>query len=198
MSVPISPTQFGRASEHTERHERRDVRLQGFAALADGSTVTMTLLDLSYEGCAIACPVELSPGDPIILSVLRRGGIKAEVRWFKDGKAGLAFDTGAKPESKTQWPRRSERIGVTADVTMRRHGGPSFRVNVFDASPDGCKIDFVDRPLADERLSIRFEGLEALEARVCWIQQHCAGVKFARAIHPAVFDLLIARLRTIR
>jgi hypothetical protein len=195
VSAPVPSSQFTASSARPEREERRDVRLQGFAVLADGSTVTITLLDLSYEGCAIAIPVELTPGDPISLSVLRRGGIKAEVRWFKDGKAGLAFDTGARPDAKTQWPRRSERVGVTAEVTMRRHGGPNFRVNVFDASPDGCKIDFVDRPLLDERLSIRFEGLEALEAEVCWVEQHCAGLKFARAIHPAVFDLLIERLR---
>ena len=195
MSAPIHPSQFAPEAKHADRQERRDVRLQGFAVLADGSTITITLLDLSYEGCAIASPVALSPGDVISLSVLRRGGIKAEVRWFKDGKAGLAFDNGAKPETKTQWPRRSERVGVTAEVTMRRHGGPNFRVNVFDASPDGCKIDFVDRPLLDERLTIRFEGLEALEAEVCWVEQHCAGLKFARPIHPAVFDLLIERLR---
>ncbi len=194
MSAPIHPSQFTPPSARAERQERRDVRMQGFAVLADGSTITITLLDLSYEGCAIASPVALSPGDTISLSVLRRGGIKAEVRWFKDGKAGLAFDNGARPDTKTQWPRRSERVGVTAEVTMRRQGGPNFRVNVFDASPDGCKIDFVDRPLQDERLSIRFEGLEALEAEVCWVEQHCAGLKFARPIHPAVFDLLIERL----
>jgi hypothetical protein len=168
--------------------------MPGFAALADGSTLGITLLDLSYEGCAIACSVDLSPGDPITLSVLRRGGIQAEVRWFNDGKAGLVFVPPA-TEAKKYWPRRSERVTLAAEVTMRRHGGPSFRVNVFDASPDGCKIDFVDRPLPDELLSIRFDGLEALEAEVCWIEQHHAGVRFARAIHPAVFDLLVERLR---
>jgi len=194
MSAPINPSQFQPAASRTDREERRDVRLQGFAVLADGSTITITLLDLSYEGCAIASPVALSPGDAISLSVLRRGGIKAEVRWFKDGKAGLHFVPAA-AEARKHWPRRSERVDLAAEVTMRRHGGPNFRVNVFDASPDGCRIDFVDRPLADERLSIRFEGLEALEAEVCWVEQHYAGLKFARAIHPAVFDLLVERLR---
>ena len=193
MSAPINPEQFTSSSGHADREDRRDVRMPGFAAFADGSTVSITVLDLSYEGCAIACPVELSPGDPITLSVLRRGGIQAEVRWFKDGKAGLEFVPPAR-EAKKKWPRRSERVALAAEVTMRRHGGPNFRVNVFDASPDGCKIDFVDRPMLDERLSIRFEGLEALEAEVCWVEQHCAGVKFARAIHPAVFDLLVERL----
>lgn len=193
MSAPINPSQFDPPSARTVRQERRDVRLQGFAVLADGSTVTITLLDLSYEGCAIASPVALSPGDTISLSVLRRGGIKAEVRWFRDGKAGLHFVPPA-AEAKKHWPRRSERVTLAAEVTMRRHGGPNFRVNVFDASPDGCRIDFVDRPLRDERLSIRFEGLETLEAEVCWVEQHYAGLKFARPMHPAVFDLLVERL----
>jgi len=194
MSAPVNPSQFEPSSSRTDREERRDVKLQGFAVLADGSTVTITLLDLSYEGCAIASPVALTPGDNISLSVLRRGGIKAEVRWFKDGKAGLHFVPAA-AEAKKHWPRRCERVTLAAEVTMRRHGGPNFRVNVFDASPDGCRIDFVDRPLLDERLSIRFEGLETLEAEVCWVEQHYAGLKFTRAIHPAVFDLLVERLR---
>lgn len=194
MSAPIHPTQFTPPAARTDREDRRDVKMPGFAALADGSTIGIIVLDLSYEGCAIACSVDLLPGDPITLSVMRRGGIQAEVRWFKDGKAGLAFVPPA-AEAKKHWPRRSERVALAAEVTMRRRGGPSFRVNVFDASPDGCRIDFVDRPLPDERLSIRFEGLEALEAEVCWINQHCTGVKFARAIHPAVFDLLVERLR---
>ena len=193
MSAPIHPSHFTPPSERPDREERRGVHMPGFAALADGSTITITVLDLSYEGCAIACPVELLPGDPITLSVLRRGGIKAVVRWFKDGKAGLEF-VPTTAEAKKHWPRQSERVALAAVVTLRRHGGPSFRVNVFDASPEGCRIDFVDRPLADEHLSIRFEGLEALEGEVCWIDQHCAGLKFSRAIHPAVFDLLVERL----
>ena len=194
MTAPVHRAQFPPTAGRTDREERRDVRLQGWAVLADGSTIGITLLDLSYEGCAISVPVELAAGDAITLSVLRRGGIQAEVRWFKEGKAGLAF-VPAEPEAKKHWPRRSERITLAAEVTMRRHGGPNFRANVFDASPEGCKIDFVDRPQRDERLSIRFEGLEALEAEVCWIEQHCAGIRFARPIHPAVFDLLVERLR---
>ena len=193
MSAPLDPAQFDNAEPRPGRQDRRDVRLEGYAALADGQTLPITVLDLSYEGCAISCPVALAPDDIISLSVLRLGGIQAVVRWFKGGKAGLEFTPPA-AEAKTMWPRRSERVSLVAEVTMRRHGGPSFRVNVFDASTDGCKIDFVDRPLANERLSIRFEGLEALEAEVCWIEQHYVGVKFARAIHPAVFDLLVERL----
>jgi hypothetical protein len=52
----------------------------------------------------------------------------------------------------------------------------------------------VERPSEGERVLIRFEGLEALEAEVCWVEGFTAGVKFERPMHPAVFELLIERL----
>jgi hypothetical protein len=39
------------------------------------------------------------------------------------------------------------------------------------------------------------DGLEALDAEVCWVDGHVAGLRFERTIHPAVFDLLLQRLR---
>jgi hypothetical protein len=30
---------------------------------------------------------------------------------------------------------------------------------------------------------------------VCWIEGFAAGIEFVRAIHPAVFDALVPRLR---
>ena len=44
-------------------------------------------------------------------------------------------------------------------------------------------------------MTIKFEGLEAMDAEVCWVQGFQAGLRFERPIHPAVFDLLLARLR---
>jgi len=68
-------------------------------------------------------------------------------------------------------------------------------VTVFDISPYGCKVEFVERPSMDEHVWIRFPGLEPIEGEVCWIDQPHAGVSFANSIHPAVFDLLLERLR---
>ena len=77
---------------------------------------------------------------------------------------------------------------------MRRAGKLDFRVHIYDLSPDGCKAEFVDRPEVGEQLWIKFDGMEALEANVRWIVGQKAGVKFARPIHAAVFDLLATRL----
>jgi hypothetical protein len=73
-------------------------------------------------------------------------------------------------------------------VTIRRSGFHGFRVRAFDLSPDGCKIEFIERPAIGERVWIKFDNLEALEAEVRWIEGHIGGVQFAHALHPAVFE----------
>jgi hypothetical protein len=41
---------------------------------------------------------------------------------------------------------------------------------------------------------VKFDGLEALEAEVCWVEEFTAGLRFEKPMHPAVFDLLVERL----
>jgi len=91
--------------------------------------------------------------------------------------------------------RRSERIPLTAEVALRRAGKLNYRVRVFDISPHGCRIEFVERPNLEELVWIKFDGLEAIEAQICWMSGFTAGVAFNSAIHAAVFDQLVARLR---
>lgn len=180
--------------ESVERRERRHVSLHGYAMRKDGSPFDVLLLDLSYEGCGIETSEQLEPGEELTLSVLRRGAIEAYVRWCSGGRAGLVFKTGKSLENE-HWPRRFERIQLTAEVSMRRLGKIGYRVKVFDASPEGCKVEFVDRPELEERLMVKFDGIEAIEAEVCWIGGTTAGLRFERSIHPAVFELLLERLK---
>jgi hypothetical protein len=176
------------------RSERRAVRMRGYCVLEGGATHEIFVLDLSYEGCGIDSSVPLEPGQPIKLSVLRRGAIDAVVRWYRGGKAGLSF-VPVDPETREHAPRKSERISLAADVRLRRIGRSTFRVNVSDVSPEGCKVELIEQPAKGERVLVKFEGLEVLEAEVCWVEDHTAGLNFERPMHPAVFDLLIERLR---
>src|SRR5689334_14303726 len=194
MGVEPDPETMRAGGARVERGERRPVRLNALVMRADGSTADVSLLDLSYEGCGIETPVEFTAGEAIKLSVLRRGGIDAHVRWYKDGRAGLVF-APEKPEDRNHSPRQSTRTSVGADVSLRRVGQNSYRVRVSDLSPEGCKVDLVERPRLEERLLIKFEGLEVLEAQVCWVEGYVAGLRFEKVIHPAVFDLLLQRLR---
>jgi hypothetical protein len=92
-------------------------------------------------------------------------------------------------------PRRHDRSSVEAEVSLRRAGKLNFRVRLFDLSPAGCKAEFVERPELYEQLWVKFDGMEAIEAIVCWIAGSKVGMNFTRPIHPAVFALLLERLR---
>ena len=177
-----------------ERRERRPVSLRGIAIRGDGSTAEIYLLDLSYEGCGIETPVELDAGEGVKLSVLRRGAIDAHVRWYKDGRAGLVFDP-QEPSKAAQQPRRSDRVALSADVSLRRLGQNSYRVKVTDLSAEGCKVDLVERPRIGEHMLLKLAGLEVLDAETCWVEGYVAGLRFEKPIHPAVFDLLLTRLK---
>jgi hypothetical protein len=90
--------------------------------------------------------------------------------------------------------RRAERVAVNADVSLRRPGQMHYRVRAYDASPHGCKLEFVERPELDERVWVKFDGLDALEGQVCWVDGFVVGVEYVRSMHPAVFDGLVPRL----
>jgi hypothetical protein len=107
---------------------------------------------------------------------------------------GQVQATDSQPILPGQWPRRSRRIALDAEVSLRRSGKLTYKVRIHDASPHGCKVEFVDRPVLAERAWIKFDGLAPLEARVCWIEGFVTGVQFATPIHPVVFDGLVARL----
>jgi len=181
-------------AEVPRRAARRPVTLDGYVQRTDGTTVDIRLLDLTYEGCGIETPVELQPGEAIKLSVIGRGLIDSEVRWYKDGKAGLNFETD-NSATKREIPRQAERSSVTAQVKVRRIGQPNYSVPMFDLSPEGCRIEVIERPRVGEQLMVKFQGLEIVRAEVCWIEGFIIGLKFERPLHPAVFDLLVARLQ---
>jgi hypothetical protein len=66
---------------------------------------------------------------------------------------------------------------------------------LFDLATVGCKVEFVERPKAGELLWIKFDGIEAIEATVRWVDGHIGGLRFIRPFYPSVFDLLLARLQ---
>ena len=176
-----------------ERGPRRPVQMEGYALRADNSTVRVDLLDLNYDGCGVATSVEFEKGELLKLSVVGLGVIEAEVRWREKGKAGLRFGPAHHEATKDSVPRISERANVTAEVRLRRIGQSNYIVRIFDLSPEGCLIETVQRPRPGEQLMIKLDGIETLESEVMWVDNFIAGVKFQRQLHPAVFDLLIAR-----
>jgi hypothetical protein len=187
---PLAPPQ-----DPVERRERRPVALRGHAILPNGSTAAIIVVDLSYDGCGIQIPEAIKAGETIRMSVLRQGVIEAQVRWYSNGRAGLVFEPETADAANARHrERQSDRVPLLADVSMRRLGKVKYRVPIFDASPHGCRVEFVERPRIDELVRIKFSDLQAIDARVCWIEGNCTGLEYDRAIHQAVFDLLVARM----
>jgi hypothetical protein len=92
--------------------------------------------------------------------------------------------------------RKSARTSLQAEVQLRRRGHHHYIVNVYDISPNGCRIEFVERPRLDETVWVKFEGLDAIESTVCWLKGSDAGVEFTRPIYRPVFDALVSRLKS--
>ena len=99
---------------------------------------------------------------------------------------------GSGPEGPRE--RRSARVNLQAEVQLRRSGHHHYLVNVHDISPEGCKLEFIERPRLDETVWVKFEGLDAVESNVCWVRGSDVGIEFVRPIYPAVFDVLVRRL----
>lgn len=175
-----------------ERHERQAVELRAYAVRGDDDIIDVRVIDLSCNGCRIETCSSLAVGEEVKLSVLGRGASRAKVRWYKGRKAGLSFET--EPSPRKHWPRRVQRVPVTAEVFLRRTAKLGHLARVFDMSCYGCRCEFIERPRMDERVWVKFEGLEALGADVCWVEGSSCGVRFPNPIHPAVFDMLLYRL----
>lgn len=99
------------------------------------------------------------------------------------------FDTG-NPLPRDHFPRKAGRVSLEAEVTFKKVGGLSYLVQVLDASPHGCKIEFVEKPRLSDQMIITFDGLEPLSAIVCWVDGFSGGIEFDRPLHPAVFEHL--------
>ena len=191
MNAPINRDNL--VAKVSDRQDRRPVRMRGFAIVEGTQTIDVTVLNLTYDGCCVEAAIRLKPTQTIKLSVEGLGVIDAQVRWWKDGQAGLQFGPASTHQKEREQPRATERIAVDAEVMQRRQGQPNYRVRLFDVSRSGCKAEFVERPRVGDHIWIKFEGLESLGAEICWAEGFQAGLKYANPIHPAVFDLLMRR-----
>jgi hypothetical protein len=158
-----------------------------------GVSHRITLLDLNYGGCGIQTPIELEVEESVRMSVMGRGSIAAQVRWYREGRAGLVFEP--MPEQvKQQIERRAARVDVPGTIGLKALGRQAYRVRIFNLGTDGCKVELVERPSIGDVMLVKFDGLDAVDAEVIWLDGHLAGLKFVNPIHPAVLDLLLQRL----
>lgn len=93
-------------SEWVRRAARNRASVTGAAYRSDGSWVRVHMNNLSYDGCHLLTEEELDVGETLTLVMPRMRHMNAQVRWIKDGQAGIRF-LGA-----TARDDRRARIGV--------------------------------------------------------------------------------------
>jgi thioredoxin-related protein len=70
-----------------------------------------------------------------------------------------------------------------------------WKVNVVDISPQGCRVELPVRVKVDDTIWVTFPGLEAIQGKVCWVDEWIAGIEFKNPLHAAVFDMVEQRMR---
>lgn len=91
--------------------------------------------------------------------------------------------------------RRSRRMDVDLGAGLRQRGAASVAAQVLDLSIDGFRARTCLELGKGDDVWLRLPGLEALAARVVWIDGTLIGCAFARPLHSAVLEMIIARAR---
>lgn len=90
--------------------------------------------------------------------------------------------------------RRAPRLPLEADVDFRRHKQTHYLIGMHDLSASGCRIAAPERLCWGERVWVQLPSLQSLSASVKWTGAWQSGVEFEQPMHPAVFDMIAARL----
>jgi hypothetical protein len=90
--------------------------------------------------------------------------------------------------------RRHERLELDADVEFRRKREAHYTIRMHDLTPHGCRIAPPEYVGTGELVWVQLPSLQSLLSRVKWTSGWQSGVEFDRPMHPAVFDMMAARL----
>lgn len=101
----------------------------------------------------------------------------------------LSFDSALAPPKS----RNAERVPLSLAAALRQRGAAAVTVGILDLSTHGFRLDtHLNMPVGTP-IWLRLPGLEAVPAKVAWVQGHCAGCAFERPLHPAVLSMLVQR-----
>ena len=97
---------------------------------------------------------------------------------------------------KSQERRQSRRVATHSQLLVRRIGGFNFNVALKDISAGGCRVEMLEPSQVGDRVIARLPRLEPLGSCVKWAEGTTTGIAFLGKMHPAVFELVLARLPT--
>jgi hypothetical protein len=92
--------------------------------------------------------------------------------------------------------RKSTRVSVEMAAALRQRGAAGVSVQIMDLSVDGFRVATHLDLCEGSDVWLRLGGLEACHAKVVWVSGHLVGCRFARPLHPAVLDMIVAKAKT--
>lgn len=102
------------------------------------------------------------------------------------------FTPPFEPLTESDDSRRSLRHAVRMRAHLRDRGQTRFEIDVVDLSQAGFRAETSFTLWPGTTVWLTLPGLAPLEAMVAWRDRHQYGCAFARPLHPAVFDHIIA------
>jgi hypothetical protein len=90
--------------------------------------------------------------------------------------------------------RVSPRVAVGFGAGLRQRGAAGVSVHIMDLSTHGFRIETHLDLYEGQQIWLRLPGLESSTAKVCWVRGYVAGCAFERPLHPAVLEMVLAKV----
>jgi hypothetical protein len=90
-------------------------------------------------------------------------------------------------------PRVAERTHCEIGAGLRQRGASGVSVQILDLSTHGFRASTHLDLQKGADVWLKLPGLEALHARVAWMEGYLVGCKFERPLHPAVLQMMVRR-----
>jgi hypothetical protein len=90
-------------------------------------------------------------------------------------------------------PRKAERTFCEIGAGLRQRGASGVSVQILDLSTHGFRASTHLDLQKGADVWLKLPGLEALHARVAWMNGYLVGCEFVRPLHPAVLQMVVRR-----
>ena len=90
-------------------------------------------------------------------------------------------------------PRVAERTHCEIGAGLRQRGASGVTVQILDLSTHGFRASTHLDLEKGADVWLKLPGLEALHARVAWMNGYLVGCEFQRPLHPAVLQMMVRR-----
>jgi hypothetical protein len=90
-------------------------------------------------------------------------------------------------------PRKTAREGCEIGAGLRQRGASGVSVQILDLSTHGFRASTHLDLQKGADVWLKLPGLEALHARVAWMNGYLVGCEFMRPLHPAVLQMVVRK-----